>query len=156
MNVFGIKLHIFFILIATALLQYRCSKDDCDVIPESFVNITINLNHFALGTGSSMTINNSMAGIPGSLGYNNNGIILYRAAIDEFYAYDRTCTLHLEDDRAVNIDSNPLFGKCPKCESKFQLWFSGFPTDEGPAICPLKQYKTSYNPNNGELHIFNF
>jgi nitrite reductase/ring-hydroxylating ferredoxin subunit len=119
------------------------------------MNITLVIIPAQIGNNQSMIITNTMVPV-NSLGYNNNGIIIYRNSQDEFFAYDRTCTYHVEESNAVNLETNQMFAVCPKCGTKYQLYWSGIPTDEGPSVYPLKQYKTSYNPNTFELQITNY
>ncbi len=149
---FFTKILFFFLFI---FLPYSCEKGTADVVPDTYVDITINTNNFFLGTGQSILVSNTQVGVT-NLGYDNNGIIVYRNTQDEFFAYDRTCTYHVEESVPVELWTNTMFAICPVCSTKYQLWFSGFPADEGPSNYPLKQYKTFFNPNTSDLHIFNF
>ena len=153
---FNIKVKIFFLTGTLSLLLQSCVKESIDVIPDVFVNATINLNNFSVGITESIIITSQMI-VSGSssLGYDNNGIILYRVSYDEFYAYDRTCPHHIENSTAVNQYTNTMFAVCPVCNSQYQLWFDGYPTDDGPSVYPLKEYKTSFNPNTFDIHIYN-
>jgi nitrite reductase/ring-hydroxylating ferredoxin subunit len=149
------KLRFFFIISAGLIMFGSCTKEQLDVVPETYVNITLINIPAQIGISQSMIITNTMVPV-NSLGYNNNGIIIYRNSQDEYFAYDRTCPYHVEESNPVNIWTNPLFAVCPVCGTKYQLFWSGIPTDEGPSIYPLKQYRASYNPNTFELNISNY
>ena len=149
------KLRFFFIITIGMIWYQSCTKEPLDVVPDTYVNITLINIPSQIGINQSMIITNMMASV-NSLGYDNNGIILYRNSQNEYFAYDRTCTYHVEESIPVIVWTNPLFAICPQCSTKYQLYWSGIPADEGPSIYPLKQYKTSYNPNTFELHIANY
>ena len=82
-----------------------------------------------------------------------NGIVLYREADLEFYAYDRTCTMFPEHNEAV-VEDPKFFGvfECPECESTFLL-MNGAEPNSGPARYPLVQYNASIQGD--VLHIYN-
>ncbi|MBN2610623.1 MAG: hypothetical protein JXB00_03625 [Bacteroidales bacterium] len=147
------NLRFFFIFLA-AILPQSCAKELEEAVPETYVNINLNLSHYSIGINQSLVLTNTMVNVS-SLGYNNNGIILFRYSQDEFYAYDRTCPYHVEESVAVELDGNQMFAICPECGSKYQLWYYGTPTDAGPSINPLKQYRVFYNPNTFEINISN-
>lgn len=149
------KLLFFLLNIVIFLLIPSCDKEEVDVVPETYVDVVININNFPIGLTQSIIITNNQVGKT-NLGYDNNGIIIFRNSQNEFYAYDRTCTFHVEESVAVNIGSSSLFAECPVCKSLFQLSFSGYPTDNSSAIYPLKQYRAFFNPNTMDLHISNY
>ncbi|MBN2213188.1 MAG: hypothetical protein JW723_03000 [Bacteroidales bacterium] len=155
MNNYLPKLSFFFILITVIIWIQSCTKESADVVPDTYMNVTLVNIPAQIGISQSMIITNTMVPV-NSLGYDNNGIIIYRNSQDEYFAYDRTCTYHIEESIPVNLGTNPLLAVCPVCSTKYQLHWSGIPTDEGPSVYPLKQYKTSYNPNTLELHITNY
>ncbi len=99
-----------------------------------------------------MVITNNTLGVL-NLGYNNNGVIVYNAG-GEFYAFDRTCPYDYPVSIIVESDQSST-ATCPECGSIFVLPSLGNPTVDGPATFPLKEYKTLYNPNNGDLTVFN-
>jgi hypothetical protein len=146
-----IKSLVFFVLILP--LATQCVEEPVDIVPDVPVNVVMELNHYDLLPASSMVVTNQMVAAL-SLGYDNNGIIIYRD-ISEFYAYDRTCPYHVEKSIPVVLSSNPLYAECPECHSLYQLWFNGFPTEDGPSKYPLKNYQTTYFPNNNSLQIYN-
>jgi hypothetical protein len=102
--------------------------------------------------GNAVIITYNYAGI-NSAGYDDNGIIIYRASQDEFYAFDRTCTYDVEKSIAVEIDESGIIAVCPECGSKYVLPNIGFPTKESPSKYQLHQYKTSFN--DLIVHVYN-
>lgn len=155
MNNYLSKLRFFFILMTGIIWSQSCTREASDVVPDTYMNVTLVNIPAQIRINQSMIITNTMVPV-NNLGYDNNGIIVYRNSQDEYFAYDRTCTYHVEESIPVNLWTNPLFAICPQCSTKYQLYWSGIPADEGPSVYPLKQYKTSYNPNTFELHITNF
>jgi nitrite reductase/ring-hydroxylating ferredoxin subunit len=148
------KLKYFFLIFIFLYFPLCCEKDSCDVVPDTYINISVDLIHLTFGPGQSRIVTNTFAGEP-SLGFDNNGIMIYCNAPDEYFAYDRTCPHHIEESIAVEPVLNGMIAKCPECDSEYQLWFSGFPTDASISRCPLKQYRTTFNPNFNTLHIYN-
>ncbi len=146
---------IRFFLIATALLVIlsSCNKKN-DVIPDTYVNFTLNLNDPEFvslsGFGGSVTVNSQTNNYgPGAAGYDGNGIIIC-FGVEEFYAYDRTCPHDYVVNSLsvkVNIDpSNSTIAICPKCGTKYGLTVGGTPAS-GVGRYPLKNYKTSFQGN---------
>jgi len=134
-------------------LPEGCTEEMEDVVPDVPVNVILQLIHYNLLPASSLIVTNQMVAAT-SLGYDNNGLVIYRD-INAFYAYDRTCPYHVEKSIPVELYANTMYAECPECRSRFQLWFNGFPTDSGPSKYPLKQYQTTYYPNSNTLHIYN-
>jgi Rieske Fe-S protein len=147
------------IITLSFILILGCRKDDGDVIPDVYVNITINIltdPEFVelKAPGNSEIVTHSSVGLT-SLGNNDNGIIIYNAG-DGFYAFDRTCTHDFPGESiAVELVDHGSTAKCPVCGSVYVLPSDGLPTLDGPAIYPLKNYSTYYNPNTGELQVYN-
>lgn len=83
----------------------------------------------------------------------SKGIIVYRSAPNHFQAYERTCPYDPENPEAIlEVDEETtLFAYDSICGSRFILTDS-YPFD-GPAQCPMMQYRTSYNGNT--LKIYN-
>jgi nitrite reductase/ring-hydroxylating ferredoxin subunit len=147
------KVRFFLIITACALSVSSCNKKN-DVIPDTYVNFTLNLNDPEFvslnGFGGSVTVDahtNNWGS--GAAGYNGNGIIVC-FGVDEFYAYDRTCPHDYAVNNLsvkVNIDpANSTIAICPKCGSKFGLTVGGTPTS-GVSRYPLKNYKTGFSGN---------
>ncbi len=80
------------------------------------------------------------------------GIIVYRRSIEEFKAYDRSCTYQPANScEIVSIDSTNIFAVDACCGSKFQIIDNT--VVNGPASQPLREYNTHYDGNT--LHIYN-
>ncbi|MBE9467248.1 MAG: hypothetical protein IMY72_02875 [Bacteroidetes bacterium] len=137
------KLYLFFIFIAISFLFIRCDKSN---IPDIPVNFTIEIDDplflDLMVPGNHVFMKNT--GV--------NGLIIYRSGINEFLAYDRTCTYKPEDNCAVIDDKNSsILLQCPCCGSKFSLDY-GYPTD-GEATKSLKKYNTNFDGTF--LHVYN-
>ncbi|MBN2698094.1 MAG: Rieske 2Fe-2S domain-containing protein [Bacteroidales bacterium] len=138
---------IFSILLCSVIsvmLYNGCETNRGEIIP--YVRVDIYKNIYAdlgtLGPMQSMLIQG---------GY--NGIVLFRDDMDNFYAYDRTCTLWPEHNAAVVSDTvfEGVF-VCPECHSKYLLSNDG-QVISGPANYPLVRYRTSVSYD--VLHIYN-
>jgi nitrite reductase/ring-hydroxylating ferredoxin subunit len=147
------KIRYFFIPLIFALLLTSCERNKNDVIPDVYVNFTLDLNDpefvdLTLPFGSSYVNANTNNWGQKAAGYNNNGIIVF-AGLDEFYAYDRTCP----HDYAVNQLSvkvnvtDIIYAECPQCKTRYALTNFGTPTSDSIGRYPLKNYKTSLNGN---------
>jgi nitrite reductase/ring-hydroxylating ferredoxin subunit len=147
------KIRFFFFTLTITVFISSCNKKN-DVIPDSYVNFTMNLNDPEFvnlnAFGGSVTVNSRTNNWgAGAAGYNGNGIIVCYG-VEEFYAYDRTCphdyvvnSLNVQ----VNIDpSNSTIAVCPKCGTKYGLTVGGTPAS-GIGRYPLKNYKTSFQGN---------
>ncbi|MBN2350104.1 MAG: hypothetical protein JXJ22_14790 [Bacteroidales bacterium] len=154
---FKTKLAILSVFLMFLVTLISCEKSNSDVIPDTVVNITINVlddpEYYMLRVANNAV--KITRNFPGSFtGYNNNGIIVYNAG-NEFYAFDCTCTYQVEKSISVFLGSLEGTAMCPECNSLFLLMNNGQPTNDGPAHFPLKNYKTYYSPSTGEIHIYN-
>jgi nitrite reductase/ring-hydroxylating ferredoxin subunit len=115
-----------------------CKDDYTSVVPYVYVNTSINPTNI-------IELN-----IPGGSWYYPNmgfgGIILFRDLADTptFFAFDATCTYEVSSMIRVVADGSGL-ATCPKCKSQFILFGGNGSPANGPAIEPLKQYRTSYS-----------
>jgi nitrite reductase/ring-hydroxylating ferredoxin subunit len=144
------KILIFLITILTVVLLISCKKNKNDVLPDVFVDFTINLSDpefFALNAITNSKIITSATNNWGisAAGYDGNGIIVYKATDSEFYAYDCTCP----HDYAVNGLSIKIYidfisAICPRCSTTYALSAGGIAIS-GPGKYPLKNYKTNYS-----------
>ena len=150
------KLGIFFVLFA--LLAGSCENDKNDVIPDVYVDFTMDLNDYPnlltpLGTA---TVDKNDLRIPNreyAAGFNGNGIIIINLS-DAFYAYDRTCPHDYSIDKSsvkVNIDFVQAI--CPKCSTVYELSAGGI-RSSGPGRYQLKNYKTYYDGRY--LRVWNY
>ena len=146
------KITIFLVFVLILSLNESCTKTKQEVIPYVLVDFTISLNDpyfFDLNAVGNHVLVNSKTNNLGiyAAGYDGNGIIIYRAQLDEFFAFDRTCPHDYALDGtsvAVEIDDGEIFATCPTCGSKYALPSFGTPS-EGPSKYPLKVYRTSVN-----------
>ena len=148
------KIRIFFIITVLAISLGACKKKN-DVIPDTYVNFTLDLNDPEFvnlsGFGGSVIVGSTTNNWgPAAAGYDGNGIIIC-FGVEEFYAYDRTCphdyvvnSLSIK----VNIDpGNSTIAICPKCGTKYGLTEGGTPAS-GVGRYPLKNYKTRQQGNS--------
>lgn len=87
-------------------------------------------------------------------GYLQNGIIVYRVkieeAVDDFVAYDRTCTNEANSCVMIWTQKDNYYCTCKCCNSKFNL--TGGYLEKGPAKFPLRKYSCEYI--DGTIHIY--
>lgn len=132
-------------------MPVSCEKKKNDVIPDVYIDFTINLNDPEFTDLTSLCgfvyINaNTNNWGQKAAGYNNNGIIVF-AGSDEYYAYDRTCPhdfLENKSDCRVNV-VDILYAECPCCKTRYGLMNYGTPTSDTIGRYPLKNYRTSFN-----------
>lgn len=143
------KIIRFSIICSISLILFSsCGDERENNIPYVYVSTSIDMQNPVylelLNVGGSAYINNE--------GYNGNGIIVYHSGIDEFKAYDRTCTFQVERSCAIETNEDSFItAVCPCCESEFELSYGT--VSKGPASTPLKEYRTSFD--GSILHIFN-
>lgn len=125
-----------------------CSKAKNDVIPDVYVNFTLDINDpefinlTAIGSDTVDAKTNNWGS--GAAGFDGNGIILYNGG-DAFYAYDRTCPHDYEvNGLSVRVTIDFTIATCPKCGTVYSLAASGTPSS-GVGRYPLKNYRTSFD-----------
>jgi len=122
------------------------SCNDEPVIPYVYVDFTIDVN-----STEYLELNTVGGWVYVTGGY--RGIIVYRAAIDEFMAYDRACTYDPDEECArIKVESSGLIAGDTCCGSRF-LITDGSPLVDVPATIPLVRYTTYYDGQY--LHVFN-
>lgn len=117
-----------------------CKDDYTSVVPYVYVNENFNKTNY-------IELN-----IPGGFVYFKNsgfgGLIIFCDLTDSsnpYLAYDATCTHEVSSTCRVVVTEGSGIAKCPCCGSEFILFSgSGSPT-KGPAVEPLKQYRTTYS-----------
>lgn len=144
------KLRFFSIISGIVLLSYSCQKENYDVIPDQYIDFTIDLydTEFsalnAIGNYAYITTATNNWGERAS-GYDNNGIIVYSALSDEFYAYDRTCPYdYAVNGLSIKVNVDFTLAVCPQCGTTYALSANGTPAS-GPGQYPLKNYKTNFD-----------
>lgn len=139
-----------------ALGSSGCKTRNSDVIPDTFVDFTIDLNDPRFTdlnvVGNTAVVSAAQLGIF-SLGYKNHGVLIYRASEEEFYAFDRTCPYEADLSQAVSIaNAGDVTAECPGCHTEYVLPSYGYPTDNGPGTLPLKLYQA--NLTGSYLHVY--
>ena len=146
------KITFFLLAVSLFILTCSCKKNKNDVIPNVYVDFTIDLADpefiSLISIGETVVINKftNNFGLRAA-GFAENGILIH-SGIDEFFAYDRTCphdyvlngsTIKIEID-----NSSSIYAVCPECKTKYGLPVNGTPV-EGIGRYPLKNYKTNYD-----------
>jgi nitrite reductase/ring-hydroxylating ferredoxin subunit len=145
---------LFFSTIVALLALVSCKKTVNDVIPNVYIDFTIDLldpEFVALSAiGVSDTINSSTNNWGyKSAGFDDNGIIVYSGP-DEYFAYDRTCPYDfVVNDKSIKVNIDYAVALCPLCGTEYALSSFGMPI-KGPGKYQLKNYKTSFD---GERYI---
>lgn len=157
-----------FSLIISFVINVSCKDSIMDTIPYVPVDLVLDLQADLsyVGVGETAIIKPDLQGFgilsfaspkfsPISLGQviEGNGLILYRSGLDEFAAYDITCTFKASTDYcALEMDDTWFVPACPCCGSEFNILLEASPVS-GPAAAPLKQYSTFIR--NNQLYIKN-
>ncbi len=140
--------------IVLIFLVVGCNKKD-NPVPVTSISYTVSeiesdarYLHLRIIGGSAVLQTNTC------VGYNCNGVVLYRqkndGGVDDFCAFDRTCTYE-GGDCAMEIDKAfPDLLVCPKCGSVFNM--SGKYMEKGPAEFPLREFNCDYY--NGDLRLY--
>ena len=145
-SIFG-SLRSIMVLLFVFLSAVACNDDRRDVVPNVFVDVTLNLN---LPTYQPLSLVNGMIIYP-QAGY--RGLFIHQSAFQEFTAFDVACTQQPSDPcHTLGIDTATLLLQCPCCSSRFSA--DGFPA-RGPATFALKSYRTFYSPSANTLRITN-
>lgn len=113
----------------------RCNRDQ--QIPFVQVNFAIDLN---LPAYLDLTAVSGWIYVSGG----SRGIIIYRYSQDEFLAYDRHAPYNVPDGCQVSVDEDNILISDPCSESQWNI-VDGT-VIAGPAVQPLQQYNTIWNP----------
>jgi nitrite reductase/ring-hydroxylating ferredoxin subunit len=147
----GSKIKYFFISLAFLLLPASCENNKNDVIPNEYIDFRMDITYDIifrdlLSPGNSVLVSyltNNWGSY--SAGFDSSGIIVYRADLDNFFAYDRTCPYdYAIKNKVVRINVDFTEAICPVCSTYYSLPSGGQPIS-GPGRYPLKNYKTSYD-----------
>lgn len=136
-KIIGKTVMSFIVFIAIISTFSSCKDDYTSIVPYVHVDMNINPTNF-------IEFN-----IPGGSyyfsGQGYGGIIIFRDLSDgiNFIAYDATCTNEVSSACRVIADGSGL-ATCKCCGSQFILFGGNGSPIKGPAIEPLKQYRTSY------------
>jgi len=144
------KIVFFFIAVLITFSVTGCKKNKNDVIPDVYVDFTINLSDpeffelNAIGNTRIVTRYTNNWGYSAA-GYGDNGIIVYRSTLEDFYAYDCTCPYDFViNGTSVKLKIDGIFAVCPVCGTTYALPSFGTPYS-GVGRYPLKNYKTNFN-----------
>ena len=142
------KIGYFLLTIALAFVLSSCIKNKNDVIPDVYVNFTLDLNDpqfvnlTAIGSDTVNARTNNWGS--SAAGFDGNGIIIYNGG-DYFSAYDRTCPHdYAVNQLSVKVIIDFTIASCPKCGTTYSLSSSGTPAS-GIGRYPLKNYRTSFD-----------
>lgn len=142
------KLGFFFIFFA--FFAVSCENEKNDVIPDVYVDFTMDLNdiefvNLTVMFGSVYVNANTNNWGQRASGFNNNGIIVFAGPEGEFYAYDRTCPHdYAADGSSVKVNTDFIRAVCPRCSTVYELSIGGVPAS-GPGRYPLKNYRTNFD-----------
>jgi nitrite reductase/ring-hydroxylating ferredoxin subunit len=147
----GSKIRYFFFLLVFVSLPISCEKNKNDVIPDTYVSFTMDISGdilfsdlTAIGNSVIVTSKTNTWGSY-SAGYDYNGIIVYRATLDQFYAYDRTCPHdYAVNNKSIKVNVDFIQAVCPSCSTYYSLPAGGVPIS-GPGRYPLKNYRTIFD-----------
>lgn len=142
------KQGLFFIAVISVFALSSCDKAVNDVIPDVFVDFTIDLldpefvNLSVIGISDTIDASTNNWGYK-SAGFDGNGIIIYSGP-NEYYAYDRTCPYdYAVNSMSVKVKVDVSLAVCPHCGTKYEF-YSGTPFS-GPGKYSLKIYKTNFD-----------
>lgn len=134
------KIAFLFQIIVISFIASGCGNDEPEIVPDVYVNFDFSLQE------PDYTNLNAIFGAKKKegVGYNNNGVIVFRADQEEYKAFDATCPQHIETKTSIELNANGT-GKatCPKCNTVYYLMNSGYPANG----YKLKQYRTIVNGN---------
>jgi nitrite reductase/ring-hydroxylating ferredoxin subunit len=137
----------FWVCLMVITITVGCSEKHDPIIPDVSFNATIYLNDPAF-SGNPFVVRTDQSGrIIGV-----NGVVVYRSTPDEYFAFDRMCTHEKRLDCSVKVTDGATV-TCPCCESRFLIVTQDASIINGPAVWPLKAYRTSVNGDY--LHIWN-
>jgi hypothetical protein len=160
------KLGLFFGLWTIFTLQYGCTKDNRDVVPYVYLNLSLGISTDLahLGNHQTATItpeqgnwvlrfsNPQYPVIPLGPGQyvNGNGLIIHRKDGYDYEVYDITCTFLAQTDYCAldrNADYDGVWD-CPCCHSRFLYNSDAYYPIEGPAAMPLQRYNAFVQAGN--------
>jgi nitrite reductase/ring-hydroxylating ferredoxin subunit len=134
------KIAFLFQIIVICFISVGCGKDEPEIIPDVYVNFD-----FSLQEPEFTNLNVIFGAVKkNDVGYNGNGVIVFRADQDDYKAFDATCPQHIEVNTSVDLNENGS-GKttCPHCNTVYYLMNNGYP-NKG---YKLKQYRVSVSAN---------
>lgn len=143
----------YFFLLFLLLISFSCKKEQ-NPVPFTSVDIRVfDIESDPQYSALRSPLNAVYLSSSKCVGYNCNGIVIFRAKVEGAYndyrAFDRTCT-HEAHSCAMEIDSAfPDLLVCPCCGSIFSM-IGGY-MQQGPAKHPLREYTCDFY--EGDLYI---
>ena len=141
------KIGFFLIIMSFAISLSSCNKKN-DVIPDVFVNFTLDtydpefVSLTSIGSDTVDARTNNWGSL--AAGFNGNGIIIYNGG-DDFYAYDRTCPHDYEaNGLSIKVKIDFTIAICPKCGTIYSLSASGTPAS-GIRKISSEKLRTSFD-----------
>jgi nitrite reductase/ring-hydroxylating ferredoxin subunit len=139
----GLKRWEILFFLSLLLVSNSCDKVQDSQVPNIPFSFTIDLI-----LANDLTIPGNSLYFPAG-GY--GGVIVYCADLDEYYAYDATCTYEIS--QTCKVVNSGVLGECSCCGSKFLLTGGAYPA-KGPAAAPLRNYNVS-KVNSYKLRVYN-
>lgn len=143
------KTGFLLIPVLISLLLSKCNKEDNNVIPDEYVDFTIDLldpefvGLRVIGSCDTIDATTNNWGSR-SAGFDNNGIIVYRGP-EEYFAFDRTCPYdYVVNGLSIRINVDFAIATCPECGTVYSIATFGVPVS-GVGRYSLKNYNTSYD-----------
>lgn len=130
------KIAFLFQLLLLLTFTISCTDEEQDIVPDVYVRFDFHVNspeytNLLVPLGAV-----KRAGV----GFNNNGVIVFRTSDYGYQAFDATCPQHITNSTSVNINANESYkATCPYCNTVYYLSNNGFPTKG----YKLKQYRVT-------------
>lgn len=131
--------------LAAALGSTACRREERGGVPLTPLDISINVNNPSYAD----------LAVPGGWLYltgGSQGLIVYRAGVDDFVAMDRHCPYQPAELCRVFVDESEIVARDSACCHSAFLITDGSVV-EGPAALNLQRYNTSFNGTT--LRIYN-
>lgn len=131
------------VLLGSVLLFgiYSCKDDYTSIVPYVPVNMSINPTNFIELNIPAGSVYFRDAGFGGIIILNNWG-----DDIAPYLAFDAACTHEVSSLIRVKVIENGTgIATCPECGSQFLIFGGNGTPIKGPAVEPLKQYRTTYS-----------
>lgn len=140
-------LGLFLLMVALS----SCETDNYGGIPVVAVNFSVDV--YSVDQGE-------LGNIPGNYAFYREGwrgVMVYCTFVEQYVAYERTCTYRPETTCVSKLDVDPSgsFLYCPDCGSEFMIFSGGVPTKGSKAHKRLLTYNTSYNAMTHTVFIYN-
>lgn len=140
------KVAFLFQLLTIVFITNGCNDDESEIIPDVYVNFQFSVYEPGF---NNLTVPFGAVKKSG-VGFNKNGVIVFKADQGDFKAFDATCPQHVEVSTSVNLKENGSGqAVCPHCSTIYYLYNNGYPAKG----YKLKQYRTSVNGDF--VNVFN-